>query len=632
NPVPAQVPYPAIRVRGNLRFDGLPEPPAALAARLAAYLNGRDATCLDWLPDDTLLIGTRFGESEQVHRLTQPLGMREQLTWYADAVRSAAAPRSGAVAGFAFLKDPRQPQVYYYRFADREAQPLTARGSHGSLVWSRDGLHLAFYGTERDGSTWDTYVVEPGAAAGSARAPTLAVAGREHPWRPVDWSVDGRKLLLLQRVSGTESYLYLGDVQTGSVTPLDTTGRHIGIGEARFAPDGRGIYFTSDENGEFEQLRYLDMVTHQARDVTTNLSWDVNRFDVSADGHYIAYTVNEDGHDRLTVLDTRLNLELSPPGLPAGLIDSLRFDPTGTLLAITAEGPRAAADVYVYEPARNRLTRWTRSESPLEPANPVDPLPFQYPTWDRSGLQRRLIPAFFYRPRGGGRHPVLILLHDDPQGQFRPGYDPFIQFAVNELGYAVVAPNVRGSSGYGKSFLALGDGRQREDALRDVGALLVWVGLQGDLDRSRVVVMGESYGGFLALSALAAYGDRLRGGIDVDGIADLTSYVSGGPPGRAALRREEFGDERDPDTRAWLNDLSPLQNLAQIRRPLLVAQGADDLAVTPDQAGQIVASLRARGFAAWYLEALDEGQVWRHKASRDALMLAEAQFLAQMAQ
>ena len=186
----------------------------------------------------------------------------------------------------------------------------------------------------------------------------------------------------------------------------------------------------------------------------------------------------------------------------------------------------------------------------------------RYPTWDRVDGQPRMISAYVYQPRSSGPHPVVINIHGGPESQYRPDFDAFTQFLVNELGYVVIAPNVRGSSGYGKGFLALDNGVLREDAVKDIGSLLVWIGLQHDLDRDRVVVMGGSYGGYMALASLAAYNDRLRGGIDVVGISNFVTFLTSTSAYRRDLRRAEYGDERDPRMRGFLSRISPLTNAA----------------------------------------------------------------------
>jgi dipeptidyl aminopeptidase/acylaminoacyl peptidase len=622
---------PSHQEHGNLILEGVPPLDRAMATRLERYQQSREATFLDWQADGSLLVATRFGDVEQVHRVTGPLGMREQLTFSAEPVSVARAPHAGSSRGFVFLKDQggdENAQIFYYT-GDGSVRQLT-KGSflHGAPVWAHDGKRVAFYGNERDGLSYDVYVAD----VSSASAPRLVVGGQQDTWYPLDWSADDQKLLLWKYLSLNESYLYTADVATGTVTPLDTSGKKIGIRAAKFAPDGRGVYLISDEDTEFAQLRYLDPVSHETRKISPDIPWDVEDFAVSVDGRYIAYVVNEDGHGRLTVLDTQRKLELTPPGLPDGPIFNLAFDPTGKRLALSAEGAQTPRDTYVYDVAKGALERWTRSEiGPLDPNTLTPAELIHYPTWDRVNGKQRMLSAYVYRPHTARACPVVIDIHGGPESQYRPQWDPFIQFVVNELGYAVIAPNVRGSSGYGKSFLKLDNGVLREDAVRDVGSLLFWIGLQPAFDRDHVAVMGGSYGGYMALASLAAYSDRLRGGIDVSGISNFVTFLSGTSPYRQDMRREEYGDERDPKMRVFLNRISPLNNSAQIRRPLLIAQGLNDPRVPATESQQMVYRIRSKGGEVWYLAAKDEGHGFRKKANQDLYLLAAAMFLNKLA-
>src|SRR6185312_9863632 len=585
--------------RGNLIFEGIPRPDPEIAARLQRYQQSRSATFLDWLPEGGMLIATRFGEVEQVHQLAAPLGMREQLTYSSDPISVARAAPTAPSTRFVFLRDEggdENAQLYYYAGPGNVRQLTHGKFIHGNPVWSHDGKHVAFYGNDRDGASYDIYLADidssaqniaapVAAAAGTSGTPPAAgavtpvagaaatagatavppprliVGGQQDTWYPLDWSLDDRKLLLWKYLSIDESYLYIADIYTGTLTPVDPSGHKVGISSAKFAPDGRGVYVVSNEDSEFQQLRYVDPVTHDVRKITQNIQWDVERFDVSADGRYIAYVINEDGRSRLTVLDTIQKLELSPAGLPEGRIINVHFDRTGKRLAITAESSRSPADVYVFDVEHSKLERWTHSET-----GPVDPNTFvpaelvRYPTWDRINGKQRMLSAYVYRPRTPGPYPVIVDIHGGPEAQARAEWDPFTQYLVNELGYAVIEPNVRGSSGYGKTFLKLDNGVLREDAVRDIGALLVWIGLQPVFDRDHVVVMGSSYGGYMALASLAAYSDRLRGGVDVVGISNFVSFLASTAAYRQDLRRAEYGDERDPKMRAFLERISPLNN------------------------------------------------------------------------
>lgn len=622
-------PLLARRERGNLLFDNIPPSDPALSARLGRYLESRRATFLDWLPDGALLIATRFGDTEQLHRVASPLGAREQLTFYREPVNAARAAPAGG--GFVFLRDQRgdENSQLYYQAADGRVQQLTHGDFiHGNPVWAHDGRRVAFYGDDRDGASDDVYVAD---VTGGA-APRLLVGGRQDTWYPLDWSADDGKLLVWRYVSIGESYLYLADATSGVLTPLDASGRRIGIRDAKFDPAGRGVYVLSDEDGEFLALRLVDPVTHKARRVTPELPWDVEAFDASADGRYLAYVVNQDGRSRLVVEDAQTHADLTPADLPEGVIARVAFDRTGKRLGFSLERAEAPGDVYSFDLEQQRLTRWTRSEpGPIEARTLVAPELIHYPTWDRAAGHPRLLSAYVYRPRNAIHCPVVIDIHGGPESQFRPGWDPFIQFLVNELGMAVVAPNVRGSSGYGKSFLALDNGELREDAVRDIGSLLAWIGAQPAFDRERVAVMGASYGGYMALASLVSYGSRLRGGIDVVGISNFVTFLTHTSAYRRDLRRAEYGDERDPRMRAFLERISPLTNASRIKRPLLVVEGLNDPRVPASESEQLVWRVRAAGGEVWYLVAKDEGHGFRKKANRDAYLETAATFLQRLA-
>jgi dipeptidyl aminopeptidase/acylaminoacyl peptidase len=615
--------------RGNLIFDNIPDAPAELTDLLDGYLSARQATPLGWSPKGQLLISTRFGDVDQLHVVDQAAGARRQLTFLHEPITEAAFSPDANRASFFFLKDVggnENAQLYYQRLGEPHPKLLTdGKSLNGAALWSNSGREIAFFTTARDGVNYDIDVVEP--AAGTL--PHLAVTGDDAAWFPLDWSPDDRKLLVLKYVSIGEGYLYVVDLASGQKREVEPAAGKVGIAGAKFSRDGQAVYLISDRDSEFKRLRYVNLFTAEKTVISDHIPWDIEELAISRDGHYLAYVSNEGGATKLNMLDLRLHQDLTPPRLPApGIIDHIKFDAEGNRLAFGFASAALPRDAYVLDLATNRLEAWTHSEAgPVDTAKFVTPRLTQFPTFDRIDGRVRQEPVYVYEPASPGLHPVLLVLHGGPESQFRPGFDPWLQFVVNELGFAVVAPNLRGSSGYGKAYLALDNGMLRDDVVKDLGAIIVWVSSQSTFDRKHVAVAGGSYGGFLALAALANYGDRLIGGVDLAGIADFISFLTNTAPYRQSLRRAEYGDERDPETRAYLRRISPLTNADRISKPLLVVHGKNDPRVPLSEAEQIVARLRSRGGEVWYLQAKDEGHGFRKKQNRDAYYRTFAQFI-----
>src|SRR6185503_14821140 len=399
----------AIEERGNLVLDNVPSAETPLTTRLEDYLNSRGASFVDWLPDDGLLIATRFGDVEQLHRVVTPLGAREQLTFNREPVTVARAPQSAVVPGFVFLRDQggnENTQVFYYDNASRVVRMLTSgQGVNGGLVWSHDGKRVAYHSTARDGVSYDLFVAEP---ANKFSQPRLVYNGFEKNWSVEDWSPDDSKLLIANFVSATEGHLYVMDIATAALTPVSEGEGTASVPMARFTADGRGVYLVTNRDGDFEQLRRVDLVTGAVEILTSHIPWDIDTFERSDDGRFVAWVANVDGVHRLTVVDVARHSELQPP-LPDGRIGRIAFDRAGKRLAFSLESPQSPRDVFVYEIERNAVVRYTRSE-----AGPIDPLQFvpaelvHYPTFDKVGGKYRQIPAFIYRPRDiPGPRPVL---------------------------------------------------------------------------------------------------------------------------------------------------------------------------------------------------------------------------------
>ena len=617
--------------RGELVYDNIPETPAGLADRVEAYVGARQAISLGFSPKGQLLIATRFGDVAQLHLVEGPEAERRQLTFLREPITHAAFSPDPGRNAFVFQKDTDgsdNTQLYYQRTGEPGAKLLTdGKSLNGGALWSNTGREIAFYSTARDGMSYDIDVVEPE----TGTLPHLAVTGDGAAWYPLDWSPDDRKLLVLKFVSVAEGYLYVVDLGSGQKREVDPAPTKVGIAGAKFSRDGQGVYMISDRDAEFAKLRYINLFTGEKTLISASLPWDVEELAISRDGHYLAYVSNENGAGKINLLDLRSHQDLTPPKLPlSGIIEHVSFDADGKRLVFGYSTTQQPLDAYVLDVASNRVQAWTHSEvGPVDTAKFVAPRLSQFPTFDRQEGRTRQVPVYLYEPPTPGPHPVLIELHAEPDSQFRPDFDPWIQYVVNELGFAVVAPNLRGSTGYGKTFRALDNGLLRDDVVKDLGALIVWVGSQSSFDGKHVVVAGSGYGGYLALEALANYGDRLAGGVDFGGISDLISLLSDTAPYRLSQRRAQFGDERDPDMRAYLRRISPLTNADRISRPLLVVHGRNDPQVGVAQADQIVNRLRSRGGEVWYLQAKDEGQAFDKQRNREAYYTTFAQFLLQ---
>ncbi|RYD16335.1 MAG: S9 family peptidase [Lysobacteraceae bacterium] len=613
--------------------ENIPSIPDTLAARLQRYANTRSAGLGGWLADGSgLLVTTRLGNTVQVHRVRAPGGAREQLTFYDEPVSFVAA--NPVRAGFVFGRDAGGSefwQLYWYDLATHEVRLLTDGTSRNAdPLWSSDGRLLAYTSNERNGTDTDVWVLD--LDSGKRRA----VVTRGGAWAPTDFSPDGTQLLVEQGVSVNEVYPGVVRLADDRLRMLPVDGGKAAFGSIRFGKDAKSAWFNSDEGSEFLVLRHHDFASGTLEKVSDAVAWDAELFALSRDRTRVAYVTNEDGISVLRVLDAASRRALPLPTLPVGVIDSLEFSPDGRRLAFSINAATSPSDVYTLDLGADRtarLERWTESEvGGLDRSAFVTPGLVRFPSFDEVDGKPRAIPAFYYRPAAstpGKKLPVVINIHGGPEGQARPLFSADTQFLVNELGIAVLVPNVRGSAGYGKTWLKLDNGRLREDSVRDIGALLDWIATQPELDASRVAVYGGSYGGYMVLAAMTHYNDRLRAGVDIVGISNFVTFLENTQDYRRDLRRVEYGDERDPAMRAFLERISPTANAARISIPLFVAQGANDPRVPASEAAQIVKTVRGNGGDVWFLQFPDEGHGFKKKANADHFRAATMLFWQQ---
>ncbi len=613
-------------VVGNRTSENIPEIPAALVEQLNRYQNTRGAGVAGWTRDGCLLISTRFAETAQAHRVCQPLGMREQLTFYPEPVAGITpSPAKAWRDGFVFAKDKggdEFSQLYWFDDATRSTTLLTdgKRSQNGGTTLSRDGGLMAYSSTARNGTDRDVWLRN----TRTGETKLLVDAGGN--WSPMDFSPDGSRLLVMKYVSAAESYPGEVDVASGKLTLFPVDGGKASFGGFAFAPNGKSVYFISDEPlagkpQEFKTLRYHDPASGKFEVLTANIPWDVGGFGIADDGRHLAFVSNEDGIGKLHVLALPSHKEIRLPELPIGVIGGLAFSPDGKRLALTINSATSPSDAYVIDLGATTLTRWTRSEvGGLDASKFVAPTLIRYPTFDKVDGKQRTIPAFFYKPAKPsktGKYPVVINIHGGPESQSQPTFSATAQYLANELGVAMLVPNVRGSTGYGKTYLSLDNAEKREDSVKDIGALLDWIAQQPELDASRVGVLGGSYGGYMVLASLTHYSDRIRAGVDIVGISHFGTFLKNTESYRRDLRRAEYGDERDAAMNAVFERISPLNNAAKIKSPLFVAQGKNDPRVPYTEAEQIVKAVRGNSQPVWYLLYADEGHGFAKKANND---------------
>jgi dipeptidyl aminopeptidase/acylaminoacyl peptidase len=633
---------PPLTPADNLVIDGVPPIPGELPEQVGRYTESRAAIVQDWHPSRAeMLITTRFGDTNQLHQITQPGGARTQLTFFPDRVDGGSfEPAKGEYLIFSKGAGGNEfNQNYRYDFATGEITLLTdGKSRNGGPTWSNKGDRIAYTSTRRNGADTDIYVQSPT----DPRSDRLVAEVKGGGWDVADWSPDDKQLLVLEEISVNETYLWLFDVQSGQkkeITPRPAEGAEkIAYFAAKFSKDGKGVFVTTDRESEFRRLAYIDLASGKHTYLIPDARFDVDDWDLSTDGKQIAFTFNENGLSTLHLVEVTVNKDTATAGamkepvfnppLPAVVISGLKFHPDAkqSLLAFNVAGARSPSDVYTWAIAKNTVTRWTASETGGIPAKQfVEPELVKWKSFDG-----KEITGFLYKPdpaKFSGKRPTIINIHGGPEAQYRPGYLGRNNYFVNELGCAILFPNVRGSEGYGKTFLKLDNGFKREDSYKDISALLDWIPSRPELDAGKVMVTGGSYGGFMTLQVAWNYADRIRCALDVVGISNLATFLKNTESYRRDLRRVEYGDERDPKMAEFLERIAALNNAQKITKPLFVVQGANDPRVPKTEAEQIVATLKKQNTPVWFLMAKDEGHGFAKKKNADFQFYSTVQFM-----
>jgi dipeptidyl aminopeptidase/acylaminoacyl peptidase len=611
----------------SLVAENIPAIPASVAESVGRYTEFRAAQFRSWHPTRReMLIRTRFADTLQIHRVRMPLGARQQVTFFPDSVASATFQPTGGEY-FVFNKDVggnEFAQIFRYDLGSGDVTMLTdGRSRNSPAEWSHTGDRIVYTSTRRNRKDADFYVMSPA----DAKSDKLLSESPTPGWQALDWSRDDSKILIANFVSANESSLFVMDAGSGARARLTPESKEkVAWGGGLFSKDVKGVYATTDQGAEFARLAYIDLATKQVTILTPDLKWDVEGMALSDDGKRLAYVTNEDGAAVLHLMDTATRRDLPLPKLPAGQITTLDWHKNNKDLAFTMTGARSPSDVYSIDVTSGKVERWTESETAgLNTATFVEPQLIRWTSFDG-----REISGFLYQPDAAkfpGKRPVIVNIHGGPEGQFRPGFLGATNYYLNVLGVAAVFPNVRGSSGYGKTFLTLDNGKLREDSVKDIGALLDWIKTQDGLDSDRIMITGGSYGGYMTLACSVHFADRIRCAIDVVGISNFVTFLQRTEPYRQDLRRVEYGDEREPEMREFLTKIAPLTNVSKIKRPMLIVQGANDPRVPKSEADQMVAALKGQGTPVWYLLGKDEGHGFAKKRNYEWQFYASVAFV-----
>ncbi|MCC2971999.1 prolyl oligopeptidase family serine peptidase [Massilia sp. IC2-476] len=617
-------------------LENVPPVRASLASQVAKYNEFKPTSYAAWHPTRLeMIVSRRHNNTPQLFRVAKPGAPLELMTDYAEPVRSAQyEPRQGKF--YVFGRDSGGNEVFraYRRdvgmkAASQDAIPITPDNRRvQDTAWAKKSGRL-LYVTVPVGRQGSNDQINSTISIVDPAQPEQARVLAELPgggWGSFSFSQDDKQLAYLEYVSANETFLWLMDVASGKSRLLTQKGgEKVAYGDPVFSRDGKGVYTTSDRGSEFRRLVYLDLASGKETVLTPDINWDIDEIDLSDDGRLLAFVANEDGSSVLRLMSTRDHKLLAQPKLPMGVIGRIEWHRNSRNLALSLSSARSPSEVYSVDAKTGAVTRWTQHEK-----MDVDMNRFVEPSLVRwKSFDGRSISGFVYRPDAAkfpGKRPVMINIHGGPEGQSTPGFLGRNNYYTDEMGLIVIYPNVRGSTGYGKSFLKLDNGKLREDSVKDIGALLDWIATQPDMDAARVAVAGGSYGGYMSLAVSTMYADRIAAAVDIVGISNFVTFLERTESYRRDLRRVEYGDERDPDMRKWMEATAPANNAARIKKPLFVVQGKNDPRVPWQEADQIVATVKKNGTPVWYMTANDEGHGFGKKANADYLFYSTIDF------
>jgi dipeptidyl aminopeptidase/acylaminoacyl peptidase len=611
----------------NLISENIAEIPKELANQVKKYAESRGASLAEIHPTkNEIIINTRFGSTSQLHSVKQPMGARTQITFFDEPVSSASyEPLKGEY--LVYSKDVggnEFGQLYKLDLKTLQSTLLTdgGRSQNRGITWRKDGKGFYYSSTKRNGGDRDIYFMDPN----DPKTNKLVLQVKGGGWGISDISNDGKKLLIGEYVSANESHIWLLDAESGKLSEV-TDRKSTGIIQAgaSFSNATDEIWFVTDKDNEFERLATLNLNTKKVTFHTSSINWNVENYSLTEDKKSIVFITNEAGLNKMYLMNAIDKSYSAVKNIPIGLIGGATFTKDAQSIFFTQSTAQSASDIYQLTIKTGAVQRWTESElGEMQQSDMAMPKFIEWKSFDNLKISGFYYPA---AAKFTGKRPVLINIHGGPEGQSMASFLGSGNYYTNEMGVAIIFPNVRGSSGFGKTFIAKDNGFLREDSVKDIGALLNWIAQQPELDKDKIMIMGGSYGGYMTLATAFHYADKIKCSVDIVGISNFNTFLKNTEEYRRDLRRVEYGDERIPEMAAFFEKMAPLNNIDKIKKPLFIIQGTNDPRVPVTEATQMRDKLKANGNVVWYLEAKDEGHGFRKKANVDFQRLAVIRFM-----
>ena len=611
----------------NLITENIAEIPKELSNEVKKYSESRSASLADINPiTNEIIINTRFGSTPQLHRVSKSMGTRTQITFFDEPVSAASfEPLKGEY--LVYSKDiggNEFGQLFKLDLKTLQSTLLTDGGKsqNGGITWRKDGKGFYYASTKRNGGDRDIYYMDPN----NPKSEKLILQVKGGGWGIQDISPDNKKLVLGEYISINESYIWLLDIETGKLTEVtDRNSKGISQSEATFSNLSNEIWLVTDKDNEFQRLAAMNLNTKKTTYYTSDIPWNVESFNLSEDKKSIVFITNEGGLNKMYLMNTGTKAYKEIKNLPIGLISGARFTKDNQTIFFNQSTAQSASDVYQLNIKTAKIERWTESElGEMQPSDMSVPKFIEWKSFDDLKISGFYYPA---SPKFKGKRPVIIMIHGGPEGQSMASFLDSNNFYTSEMGVSLVYPNVRGSSGFGKTYLEKDNGFLREDSVKDIGALLDWIAKQPEVDKDKIMIMGRSYGGYMTLATAFHYADRIKCSVDIVGISNFNTFLKNTEEYRRDLRRAEYGDERDSKMAAFFDKTAPLNNTDKIKKPMFIIQGTNDPRVPVTEAMQMRDKLKTQGNTVWYLEAKDEGHAFKKKPNIDYVRLAIIRFM-----